>query len=164
VLGQHRRAVVAAGGRDALRRLPPAARDAALRDAMAREGALHPAFARPDGHYQVGPLGGGPGAGECPCAWRVAQCGGGRRAPLFWALPKPPPPQHAPAPSPPAPPQTLRALSDGAVSLLLPPDAAACPALRPLLRELFACCVLRSAMLYFTPAAVNAVRRGWVGI
>ncbi len=37
----------------ALQGLPPAARDKALRRNMAASAQLHPALARPDGHYRV---------------------------------------------------------------------------------------------------------------
>ena len=105
VLGQYRRAVASSGGRDALRRLPPAQRDAALRAAMAREGSLHPAFVSPEGHYEA-----------------------------------------------------LRELSDSVLGCVLPRDVACCRLMRPLLRELFAVCVLRSTLLCFTPSSINRVR------
>lgn len=146
VVGRYRAAVAGAGGRDALRGLPPGARDARLRAAMAAAGGLHPAFAAPDGHYRV--RAGQRWRGGQQLAWAACVCAHDHEA---RACRPPSPPAHA---------QVLRALSEGAMAALLPPEDAGCPLLSALLRELFATCLLRSTMMYFTPSALNRVRAG----
>ena len=51
-------------------------------------------------------------------------------------------------------------MSAGILSQVLPSDVRASPLLAPLLRELVAACVLRSALGYFTPTALTRVG-GW---
>lgn len=59
--------------------------------------------------------------------------------------------------------QVLRRLSEAVLHQVLPQEELRCSLVRAMLRELFACCVLRSTMMYFTPANINKVMSlgGW---
>lgn len=51
----------------------------------------------------------------------------------------------------------LRRLSEAVLARVLPAEESRCIMIRTLLREIFACCVLRSVMMYFLPYNLNKV-------
>ena len=53
--------------------------------------------------------------------------------------------------------QVIRRLSELVLSHLCPPDVLQCTMMRCMLREIFAYCVLRNALMYLKPYSINKV-------